>query len=184
MGCNRNDEMSEGVTRKVVMDRYDDGTEIQIETYYKDLQPFKGISYYKDGKIFSHSYYVQIDTMMEITTVAYYPTGSLRFINTNVAQIDTFLNTSVEGKTTKSIRVLRYYPVHRVELYPNGKIERRWGRNNIDSSRTFEWWFENGRRKSEVVTKYCYDQPIKNMEWDSLGHLTKNEVDKSHTSKH
>jgi hypothetical protein len=178
VSCSQNNEYGEGVTRKVVTDHYGNIKGIRKEIYSKDNMPFKALGYYEDGKLFYQSYYVPIDSLMLMTTIAYYPSGSLQSINQKIIRLDTIVGRMDDGKESIKINIDRNYSINGFELYPNWRIKRWFGRNNTDTVRTYENWYESGKKQNEYIYKYSTNTIIKSLEWDSLGNLIQN----GHTS--
>ena len=168
--CSRVDNFGEGVTHEVITGTYEGRGGVRQEVYRRQLFPIKVQAFYDDGSVMGQTYYMPIDSLMLISTRTYYPTGVLKSINLRQSPIDTFTYMSIEGKVTKSIRFYRDYSINILEFYPNGKIKMRYGRNNFDSARVLERWYDTGIKQSEEVDKYAFAVPLKSIEWDSLGH--------------
>jgi hypothetical protein len=170
VGCNRVDNPGEGITQEIITGTYEGKGAVRQEVYRKELLPIKVQAFYDDGSVMGQTNFIPMDSLMLISTRTYYPSGMLKSLNLRESRIDTFANTSVDGKVTKSIRFLRDYYIYLLELYPDGKIQRRFGLNNLDSARVIETWDESGIKRSEEVDKFYHHVPLKSLAWDSLGH--------------
>ena len=170
VACNRVDNFGEGVTREMVTATYEGKGGVRQEVYRKGLLPINVQAFYDDGSVMGQTYYIPMDSLMLISTRTYYPAGVLKSMNLRESKIDTFTNTTVDGKVTKSIRFLRDYYIHILEFYDDGKIKTRFGLNNFDSARVIESWDQSGIKRSEEVDKYYHGVPLKSIAWDSLGH--------------
>jgi len=182
IGCNRNDELGEGITREVSIESFEGITNVRKEVYRRELLPIKALGFYENGNILYQTYYMPVDTFMMITTRTFYPSGALRSMSLWQSKIDTFSYTSIEGKVTRSVRYLRDYAVYVLQFYPNGKTEMRYGLNNFDTARVVEHWYDSGIKQSEVVFKYAWSDTIRSVGWDSLGHQIRYENDFGHKS--
>jgi antitoxin component YwqK of YwqJK toxin-antitoxin module len=175
IGCNRNDELGEGITREVTKENYEGIANVRREEYKRELLPIKSLGFYESGNILYQTYYMPIDSFMMVTTRTFYPSGAMQSMSLWQAKIDTFTNTSIEGKVTRSIKFYRDYYIYLLQFYPNGKIEERFGLNNFDTARVIEHWYNSGIKQSENVYKYSWSDTIKSVAWDSLGHQIRNE---------
>ena len=169
VACNRVDNFGEGVTREMVTATYEGKGGVRQEVYRKGLLPVNVQAFYDDGSVMGQTYYIPMDSLMLISTRTYYPAGVLKSMNLRESKIDTFTNTTVDGKVTKSIRFLRDYYIHFLEFYDDGKIKTRFGLNNFDSARVMESWDQSGNKRSEEVDKYYHGVPLKLIAWDTLG---------------
>ena len=167
--CKPVDNSGEGITHEIITANYEGTGGIRQEVYRRQLLPIKVQAFYDDGSVMGQTYFIPMDSVMLISTRTYYSTGGLKSITLRESKIDTFTNTSVDGKITKSIRFLRDYYIHVLELYPDGKIKTRFGLNNFDSARVLESWYQSGSKRSEEVDKYYHGVPLKSIAWDSLG---------------
>ena len=174
IGCNRNDEFGEGVTREVTNETYEGIANVRREVYRRELLPIKALGFFENGNILYQTYYMPIDSFMMVTTRTFYPSGALRSMSLWQAKIDTFTYTSIEGKVTRSIKFYRDYYINLLQFYPNGKIEERFGLNNFDTARVIEHWYDSGIKQSEHVFKYAWIDTIRSVAWDSLGHQVRN----------
>ena len=170
VACSRVDNFGEGVTHEVITGTYEGRGGVRQEVYRRQLLPLKVQAFYEDGSVMGQTYYTPIDSLMLISTHTYYPTGVLKSTNLRQSRIDTFTNTSIDGKVIKSIRFLRDYYIYILEFYADGKIKTRSGLNNFDSAKVLESWYNTGIKQSEEVYKYAFGVPLKSIEWDSLGH--------------
>jgi len=169
VACNRGDNFGEGVTHETVTATYEGMGGVRQEVYRKGLLPIKVQAFNDDGSVMGQTYYIPMDSLMLISTRTYYPSGVLKSMNLRESKIDTFSNTTVDGKVTTSIRFLRDYYIHILEFYDDGKIKTRFGLNNFDSARVMESWDQSGNKRSEEVDKYYHGVPLKLIAWDTLG---------------
>ena len=174
IGCSRNDEFGEGITREVTNETYEGIANVRREVYRRELLPIKALGFFENGNILYQTYYMPIDSFMMVTTRTFYPSGALRSMSLWQAKIDTFTYTSIEGKVTRSIKFYRDYYINLLQFYPNGKIEERFGLNNFDTARVIEHWYNSGIKQSEDVFKYAWIDTIRSVAWDSLGHQVRN----------
>ena len=174
IGCNRNDEFGEGITREVTNETYEGIANVRREVYRRELLPIKAQGFFENGNILYQTYYMPIDSFMMVTTRTFYTSGALRSMSLWQAKIDTFTYISIEGKVTRSIKFYRDYYISLLQFYPNGKIEERFGLNNFDTARVIEHWFDSGIKQSEDVFKYAWIDTIRSVAWDSLGHQVRN----------
>ncbi len=178
VGCNRGDELGEGVTHEVMIGNYEGFPNVRREVYRRELLPLKAQGFYENGAVFYKTFYMPIDSFMMITTQTYYPSGALKSMDLSQAKIDTFTFTSIEGKVIRSIRFPRDYFVHILRFYENGKIQMRYGLNNFDTAKAVEYWSNSGIKQSEVAYKYTMRDTVRSIEWDSLG----NQIHKANNS--
>ncbi|MGA7161110.1 MAG: hypothetical protein WBZ48_08905 [Bacteroidota bacterium] len=175
IGCNRNDEFSEGMTRDQSDETYEGIANVRKEVYRKGLMPVKALGFYENGNILYQTYYMPIDSFMMITTHTFYASGALQSMSLRQAKIDTFIFKSIEGKVTRSIKFYRDYFIYLLRFSPNGKVDMRYGLNNFDTARVIEHWYDSGIKQSEDVCKYAWSDTIKSVAWDSLGHQIRNQ---------
>ena len=123
VGCNRGDELPEGVTREVTIGGYEGLPNVRREVYKQELLPLKAQGFYENGSVLYKTFYMPIDSFMMITTQTYYPSGALKSMDLSQAKIDTFTFTSIEGKVIRSIRFPRDYFIHILRFYENGKVQ-------------------------------------------------------------
>ena len=170
VACQRSDDFGEGVIHEIITGTYESQGGVRQEVYRRGLWPIKVQAFYNDGSVLGQTFYIPIDSLMLISTRTYYPSGALKSINLRQSKIDTFSTTSIEGRVTYSVRFLRDYYIHILELYPNGKLKMRYGPNNFDTALRVERWYATGIRQSEEIYGAGFTEPAKIIEWDSLGH--------------
>ena len=60
IGCNRNDEFGEGITREVTNETYEGIANVQREVYRRELLPIKTLGFSENGNILYQTYYIPL----------------------------------------------------------------------------------------------------------------------------
>lgn len=172
-GCSVKESLPEGVVHYTATVTKAGIGEIRKEIYLKNSKPYQEFGFYKDGKRFFESYAGNLDTIAFTHTIAFYPSGELKSLET------------IESDKNELISAYWYYPNGILQLRHNGEshIEELWDESGAKQTEYFAPnsdikkitnWYHNGQKKEESELLNT-QRNGKWFEWDSLGHQTRKE---------